>query len=154
MVDDALIEEILNVFKIPVFKGDETGTSVIIPYIKTQELLKNIIPAEASISDDVRARCTWATNFEEYLTLAIQKWYAPKIQNRHLKEFCDKKWLRVYVNNNAIRYDSMLPFFKLVQELYTIAIAKTYSAEYTSDWLKNAQCLAVPIRNYFNTLKG
>ena len=154
LVDDALIEEILNVFKIPVFKGDETGTSVIIPYIKTKELLKNIIPAEASISDDVRARCTWATNFEEYLTLAIQKWYAPKIQNRHLKEFCDKKWLRVYVNNNPIRYDSMLPFFKLVQELYTIAIAKTYNAEYTSEWLQNAQCLPVPIRNYFNTAEG
>ena len=154
LVDDALIEEILNVFKIPVFKGDETGTSVIIPYIKTKELLKNIIPAEASISDDVRARCTWATNFEEYLTLAIQKWYAPKIQNRHLKEFCDKKWLRVYINNNPIRYDSMLPFFKLVQELYTIAIAKTYNAEYTSEWLQNAQCLPVSIRNYFNTAEG
>ena len=154
LTDDELIEEILYVFKIPAFKNDETGTSIIIPYIKTQELLKNIIPAEANISDDVRARCTWATNFEEYLTIAIQKWYAPKIQNRHLKEFCNKKWLRVYVNNNAIRYDSMLPFFKLVQELYTIAIAKTYNAEYASDWLKNTQCLPVPIRNYFNTAEG
>lgn len=154
LTDDTSIEEILKVFKIPLFKGDETGTSVIIPYIKTQELLKNIIPAEASISDDIRARCTWATNFEEYLTLAIQKWYAPKIQNRHLKEFCDKKWLRVYVNNNPIRYDSMLPFFKLVQELYTIAIAKAYNSEYTSVWLQNAQCLSVPIRNYFNTTEG
>lgn len=154
LTDEALIEEILSVFKIPIFKNDETGTSVIIPYIKTKELLKNIIPAETSISDDVRARCTWANNFEEYLTLAIQKWYAPKIQNRHLRDFCDKKWLRVYVNNNPIRYDSMLPFFKLVQELYTIAIAKTYNAEYTSEWLQDAKCLPVPIRNYFNTTVG
>lgn len=154
LTDDELIEEILKVFNIPAFQNDETGTSVIIPYIKTRELLKNIIPAEASISDDIRARCTWATNFEEYLVLAIQKWYAPKIQNRHLKSFCDKKWLRVYVNNKPIRYESMLPFFKLVQELYTIAIAKTYNAEYTSEWLPDAQCLPVMIRNYFNTAAG
>lgn len=154
LTNDSEIEEILNVFNLPTFKNDETGTSVIIPYIKTQELLKNIIPVEANISDDVRARCTWATNFEEYLTLSIQKWYAPKIQNRHLKEFCGKKWLRVYVNNNPIRYDSMLPFFKLVQELYTMAIAKTYNSEYNSEWLNNARCLNVNINNYFNTVEG
>lgn len=85
------------------------------------------------------------------MILAIQKWYAPKIHNQHLKEFCNKKWLRVYVNNKPIRYDTMLPFFKLVQELYTIAIAKTYDYDYQSEWLSNAICSAVPIRNYFDT---
>ena len=145
LTDEMLIQEILDVFSIPAFRQNETGTSIIIPYIRTQELVKNIIPAEANISDDIRARCTWATNFEEYLTLAVQKWYAPKIQNLHLKEFCDKKWLRVYVNNKAIKYNSMLPFFKLVQELYTIAIAKTYDSDYKSEWLSGTQCLPVTI---------
>lgn len=154
ITDDEFILEVLNVFGIPAFRPEETGTSIIIPYIDKQELLKNIIPAEANISDDIRARCTWASNFEEYLTLAIQKWYAPKIHNQHLKEFCDKKWLRVYVNNKPIRYDTMLPFFKLVQELYTIAIAKTYNADYQSEWLRNAICSAVPIRNYFDTTEN
>ena len=151
ITDDELILEILNVFGIPAFRPNETGTSIIIPYIDKQKLLKNIIPEEANISDDIRARCTWASNFEEYLILAIQKWYAPKILNHHLKEFCNKKWLRVYVNNKPIRYDTMLPFFKLVQELYTIAIAKTYDYDYQSEWLSNAICSAVPIRNYFDT---
>lgn len=151
ITDDELILEILNVFGIPAFRPNETGTSIIIPYLDKQKLLKNIIPEEANISDDIRARCTWASNFEEYLILAIQKWYAPKIHNQHLKEFCNKKWLRVYVNNKPIRYDTMLPFFKLVQELYTIAIAKTYDYDYQSEWLSNAICSAVPIRNYFDT---
>lgn len=151
ITDDEFILEVLNVFGIPSFRPEETGTSIIIPYIDKQKLLKNIIPEEANISDDIRARCTWASNFEEYLTLVIQKWYAPKIQNQHLKEFCNKKWLRVYVNNKPIRYDTMLPFFKLVQELYTIAIAKTYNADYQSEWLSDAICSAVPIRNYFDT---
>ena len=154
LTDDIFINEILEVFGVDPFKANETGTSIIIPYIRTNELLKNIIPAEANISDDIRDRCTWANNFEEYLVLAIQKWYAPKIQNRHLKDFCDKKWLRVYVNNKPIRYDDMLPFFKLVQELYTIAIAKTYASEYSSEWLDGAKCLPVNIRNYFNTSDG
>ena len=151
ITDDEHILEILNVFGIPAFRPNETGTSIIIPYIDKQKLLKNIIPEETNISDDIRARCTWASNFEEYLILAIQKWYAPKIHNQHLKEFCNKKWLRVYVNNKPIRYDTMLPFFKLVQELYTIAIAKTYDYDYQSEWLSNAICSAVPIRNYFDT---
>lgn len=151
LTDESLIQEILDVFGVNAFRQNETGTSIIIPYVDSKELVKNIIPAEANISDDIRARCTWATNFEEYLILAIQKWYAPKIQNLHLKEFCDKKWLRVYVNNKAIRYDSMFPFFKLVQELYTIAIAKTYGAEYKSEWLTEALCLPIPVRSYFDT---
>lgn len=151
LTDESLIQEILDVFGVNAFRQNETGTSIIIPYIDSKELVKNIIPAEASISADIRERCTWASNFEEYLILAIQKWYAPKIQNLHLKEFCDKKWLRVYVNNKAIRYDSMFPFFKLVQELYTTAIAKTYGAEYKSEWLTEALCLPVPVRSYFDT---
>lgn len=154
LTDDIFINEILEVFGIQPFRQNETGTSIIIPYIKSKELLKNIIPEEANISDDIRARCTWAEDFEEYLNLAIQKWYAPKIQNLNLKEFCDKKWLRVYVNNKAISYKNMMPFFKLVQELYTIAIAKTYNYEYKSEWLKDAKCLPVPIRNYFDTADG
>lgn len=54
ITDDELILEILNVFGIPAFRPNETGTSIIIPYIDKQKLLKNIIPEEANISDDIR----------------------------------------------------------------------------------------------------
>lgn len=151
LTDEIFIRGILDIFGVKSFGATETGTSIIIPYIKTDELIKNIIPEEASISDDIRSRCTWAYNFEEYLTLAIQKWYAPKIQNRHLKEFCNKKWLGVWVNNKPLRYDSMLPFFKLVQELYTTAIAKTFGSEYQSEWLTDITCYPVHIRDYFDS---
>lgn len=150
LTDEDSIQHILDIFNIKPFKASETGTSIIIPYVNTHELVKNIIPAEANISEDVRSRCTWAYDFEEYLTLAIQKWYAPKIQNLHLQDFCTKKRLNVYVNNKAIRYDSMHPFFKLVQELYTIALAKTYDYEYKSEWLEDVKCLPVSVRNYFD----
>lgn len=154
LTDDELIKEILKIFKVRPFESDETGTSIIIPYIKTKELLRNIIPAEVNVSEDIRACCTWANNFEEYLNLAIQKWYAPKIHNRNLRNFCNKKWLQVYINDIPINYNSMLPFFKLVQELYTTAVAKTYNYEYHSKWLTEIMCLPVQIRNYFDTSRG
>lgn len=154
VTDDEFINPVLSVFGLKPFKNEETGTSIIIPYIDSKKLLDNIIPAEAAVSEDIRARCTWAYDFEQYLTLAIQKWYAPKIQNRNLRDFCSKKWLRVYVNNKPIRYDEMLPFFRMVQELYTIAIAKTYNFNYSCEWLSDAVCMDVSVRNYFDTEIG
>lgn len=91
----------------------------------------------------------WTSSLAEYLKLAIQRWYAPKVHNRELPEFCDKKWLLASVNNVSIRKQDMLPFFQLVQELYTTAIARTYDTEYRSERLPQIQCLAVNIQKYF-----
>ena len=151
ITDDEFINPVLDVFGLSPFAGNDTGTSIIIPYIDTDELMKNIIPAEISISDDMRARCTWAYDFEKYLALSIQKWYAPRIQNVHLKDFCSLKRLNVYVNGNPITYESMLPFYQLVQELYTISLAKTYNIEYPSSRFENVYCLPVQVRDYFDT---
>ena len=43
----------------------------------------------------------------------------------------------------------MLPFFQLVQELYTTALAQTYGSEYKSAWLSQIECMAVNIQKYF-----
>jgi hypothetical protein len=134
ITDQEFINAVLNVFKLSPFKETETGTSIIIPYIDPKRLLGDIIPHEAGLSADVVENfiSVWGHDVESYLRLAIQKWYAPKIHNRALLEVCnDQKWLHVSVNNRPIRKDDMLPFFKLVQELYTSALAKTKQAEYT-----------------------
>ena len=54
LTDFGLIEPVLDVFGIKPFKDGETGTSIIIPYIKTKELLDGIIPVEAEIKEDVK----------------------------------------------------------------------------------------------------
>lgn len=148
---EEFIVSLLTTFGLKPFKADETGTSVIIPYINPAKLLEDIVPADAVIEDGTRDHfeTVWTSNLADYLKLAIQRWYAPKIHNRELPKFCDKKWLHVSVNNVPIRKQDMLPFFRLVQELYTTAIAKTYGAEYTSEWLPETKCLAVNIHNYF-----
>ena len=149
--DDEFIVPLLDTFGLKPFTGEETGTSVIIPYIDPSKLLEDIIPADAEIESGIRDHfeTNWTSTLADYLKLAIQRWYAPKIHNRSLPEFCDKKWLYASVNNIPIRRKDMLPFFQLVQELYTAAIAKTYGSEYRSEWLPQIQCLAVNIQRYF-----
>ena len=136
VTDQELINTILNVFHIAPFKEDETGTSIIIPYIDSKKLLEDIVPLESGLPDDVHEHfmSVWGSDIEEYLKLSIQKWYAPKIHNRELLKICsDKKWLHVSVNGKPIRKNDMLPFFKMVQEMYTTALAKTYKTEYTAE---------------------
>lgn len=153
IIDKNLIQDILDVFGINAFKDNETGTSIIIPYINTKELLDGIIPVEADIQEDIRAHfiSIWASSISDYLRLCIQKWYAPKIHNRELVNIpgCNNKWLHVTVDNKPIRKQDLLPFFKLTQELYTTALAKTFSYDYESEEFLNIVTLPINIQGYF-----
>ena len=136
ITDEEFIQAVLDVFGLQPFGGSDTGTSIIIPYIDQGRLLGDIVPYEAGVSEDVRGhfRSVWGSDIESYLRLAIQRWYAPKIHNRDLPGICNgKKWLHVSVNNEAVKRKDMLPFFRLVQELYTAALAKVEQKEYASD---------------------
>lgn len=154
ITEKGLIQEILDVFGLSTFKEGETGTSIIIPYINTQELLDGIIPVEADIQDDIKEHFTtvWASSISDYLRLSIQKWYAPKIHNRELVEIpdCKNKWLLVTVDNTPIKKQDLLPFFNLAQELYTTALAKTFSYDYKSKQYDGIITLPINIMNYFN----
>lgn len=152
LTEDDEIQPVLDVFGIKPFKENETGTSIIIPYINTAELLDGIIPEEAEIESGVRQHFTevWASSIPDYLRLSIQKWYAPKIHNRELPKFCNNKWLLVSVDNKPIRKQDMLPFFDLTQELYTSALAKTYSYAYKSTDYPQIEVLPVKMQSYFD----
>lgn len=153
ITDEEFIIPLLDTFGLKPFKGSETGTSVIIPYIDPQKLLDDVIPADAEIKDDVKdhMETVWTANLADYLRLAIQKWYAPKIHNTELRNIagCDKKMLIASVNNAPMKRKDMLPFFQLVQELYTAALARTFGTEYKSTWLPQIECMAVNIQKYF-----
>lgn len=148
-----LIDSVIGVFGIKPFRDKETGTSIIIPYLKSSELLNGIIPVDADIKEDVREHFNnvWASSVSAYLRLSIQKWYAPKIHNRELPVFCKNKWLLVSVDNVPIRKQDMLPFFRLTQELYTTALAKSYDYAYTSEEFQNIITMPVRIRSYFES---
>lgn len=151
--DTELIQPILDVFKIKPFKEKETGTSVIIPYLRTDELLEGIIPVESDIRQDVKEhfKNVWISSVSDYLRLAIQKWYSPKIHNRELIGICKKKWLLVSVDNVPIKKQDMLPFFRLAQELYTTALGKSYNYDYESREFPGIVALPVNVRAYFDS---
>ncbi|MFQ9573653.1 MAG: hypothetical protein ACLR0V_06410 [Roseburia hominis] len=50
--DDEFIVPLLDTFGLKPFTGEETGTSVIIPYIDPSKLLEDIIPADAEIESE------------------------------------------------------------------------------------------------------
>lgn len=153
VTDPEFIKAVLDAFNLKPFKENETGTSVIIPYIDNERLLGDIIPQGSEIKEDVKNSfiSSWGNSIEDYLNLAIQRWYAPKIHNRNLTGICnDKKWLNVSVNNSSIRKKQLLPFFYLVQELYNAALAKTYHVDYECDIPSEVKCYPVNIRGYLD----
>ena len=122
ITDESLIYIFLDVFGLKPFSEEETGTSIIIPYLDEEALM-----AEAKmgfkVKEEMLDRCSFLNSIMLYLRYAIQKWYAPIINNFGLRNY-DRKFLNAYVNGDLVKHDEMYPIFKLVQELYSTAYAK------------------------------
>jgi N-acetylglucosamine kinase-like BadF-type ATPase len=128
ITDEPIINDFLAVFGIKPFGDTETGTSIIIPYIDTELLMDEAKSGLKNRDPDTLQRCTFANSISDYLKYAVQKWYAPIINNFKLKKY-GRKFLNVYVNGpEAIQSDEMYPIFKLVQDLYSLAYAKSVGA--------------------------
>ncbi len=152
LTDTELIQSILDVFGLQQFKNGETGTSIIIPYVDKEKLLDGILPIDVEMEDGVKDhfKQIFTSSISAYLRLSIQKWYSPKIHNRELETLGDgNKWLRVSVDGIPIRRDDIFPFFKLVQELYTTALASTNDYEYVSKEFPEIETFEIKVNNYF-----
>ena len=146
ITDENEIKEILDIFGIEPFLDDETGTSIIIPYIDKKALLEGIFPENCDISDEIISMCSFKDDIVEYTKLAIQKWYAPKLDNKNLKGYSDQKRLVARVNDEPIRFQDMRPLFQLVQELYTSALSANSNGRqtYLSEKFEGIKCVQIP----------
>ncbi len=140
------INQILDVFGIEPFQPEETGTSIIIPYIDKTKLMEGIFPENCDISEDIISMCSFKDDIVEYTKLAVQKWYAPKLDNKNLKAYSDQKRLVVRVNDEPIRFQDMRPLFQLVQELYTSALSANSLGKqtYLSEKFADIKCVQIP----------
>ncbi len=120
ITDEKHIEKILNIFGMEPYVGELTGTTIIIPYIDEQMLLENN-QIEHKDSEDNSIRPFWRCSVEEYLTIAIQRWYAPRLNNG---KYPYGKFLRARINKKGIGLDNMEPAFQIVQALYNRAVSK------------------------------
>lgn len=132
IVDEGIIADFLNVFGIEPFGEEETGTSIIIPYIDEDELVKEG-KSGFKVDEALLDRCSFLNSVPAYLKYAIQKWYAPVVNNSGLRAY-GKKFLNAYVNDELIGQEDMYPIFRLVQDLYTTAYAKFISKSYESPY--------------------
>ena len=108
------IAKVLSVFGVKKYHKDETGTTIIIPYINSTSLLQEVYAK----NDEAEHKPYWAKSVEGYLRVAVQRWYAPRILNTAY----DGAYLRPSIHDNLIKVTELLPLFKVIRELYIKAV--------------------------------
>lgn len=114
------INRYLNIFGIEPYSEKETGTIVIVPYIDEARLLCHNRTDDEDSKENGGNRIipTWMHSIDEYLTIAVQRWYFPRLNN---KDYHYGRYLKLYVNNKLIRRSDMQPIFLCWQNLYNSA---------------------------------
>lgn len=112
------IRKFLEIFGISEYSNDETGTTIIIPYIDSDYLLNNN-RVEYLNDQEEEIVPFWCTSLDEYLSIAVQRWYAPRLNNRNYKQGA---FLRTKINEKGIGRDTMRPVFQVIQALYNRAL--------------------------------
>ncbi len=108
------INSFLDIFGIEPYRDDQTGTTIIIPFIDSQELLSNN-RREYLDSRNEELIPYWDYKVEDYLKLSLQRWYAPRLNN---SSYSFGAYLRARINHTGIALEDMEPVFKIVQALY------------------------------------
>lgn len=140
------IRRALDMLRVRPFTGTETGTSIIIPFLR-----RDLIPA-ADAADGGAAvhRPWWYGSYGEYIRIALERWFCARLDNPH---FATGPRLTATVDDELIRAEDMQPVFRVAQALYNRAISAPGTEE---DYLAGAGiaadalvCQPVPTRAPF-----
>lgn len=112
--NEAEIEKVLRVFDIAPYQGKDTGTTIIIPYIDEKSLLREAY----AINEEEENKPYWANTVADYLKIALQRWYAPRLLN---PQYPYGSWLQPSINGQRMKVSGMLSTFRYIRELYRIA---------------------------------
>lgn len=116
--ETSVIDSVLNAFDFPRYGETETGTAIIIPFINEERLLAN----NRTIDDDKEtssADIYWHTNIEDYLEIAVQRWYTARLNNLDYKKlYPGGKALAVSINGQFVDPTRERSFSKLLKTLY------------------------------------
>lgn len=108
------IDKILSIFGLEKYTGSDTGTTIIIPYIDEEKLLNEVYAK----NEPVEKKPYWVNSVSEYLKVATQRWYAPRLFN---SSYPYGPYLVVKVNDERLKVSTMLPAFRCIRELYILA---------------------------------
>lgn len=108
VTDHKRISDFLSIFGLESYTDDETGTTIVIPYLRT-----NLINEDQSVP--------WEKSFGESIAMAVQRWYAPRLLNPVYHEVTGKSILRCKFNGRNLALE-MVPTFIFMQRLYNAAL--------------------------------
>lgn len=110
------IQVVLDIFNVAPYKGEETGTAVILPFIDENRLLKyNEYNYEENGQTFVPV---WQNSIGEFLKYSVQRWYFSRLNNIKYQYGSS---LSVNINNQPLTLSEMAPCFKVFQALYNRA---------------------------------
>jgi len=107
VTDEKEIADILRIFQLEPYTGEDTGTMVIIPFIDRDALAADANPVQ---DDNMEGM-----GLEDYLALAVQRWYIPRYMNG---QYQNGSRLRFSLNGRVQHRGDWYPFFQKLQELY------------------------------------
>ena len=137
------IHQILSNFEISEYTGEETGTTIIVPYLNTDRLMDvtrylNSNNDEESVNNDtdeairdIKNHRQWLMDLSMFIKIAVQRWYYPRLDNIYYTTVNNLRYLRVKVNGRELTYTRMVPIFQLMQALYNRAALKSLPLDYT-----------------------
>ncbi len=108
ITDHKRIAEFLNIFGLKSYSSDDTGTTIIVPYLK-----KDLSDASQEIP--------WEKSFEGSIAMAVQRWYAPRLANHVYYETTGRSALSCTLNGRNLALE-MVPTFYFMQRLYNAAL--------------------------------
>ena len=113
LTDEGRINEILKIFNIEPYEDNETGTTVIVPYINEEKMLDS-----KWADEDGNEKPTWRKSLTKYIAIATERWYFPRLNNPYYRY---GKYLRVKINSRHLTYDDMPKAIQAMQGLYNRA---------------------------------
>lgn len=134
VTDEKEIHSVMDIFGISLYKGEETGTCIIIPYIDKNKLLKN---ADTAFEEH-------GETLESIVKLIVQRWYFPRLKNKEYSFGC---WLDFRVNGMPVKQSETCRFFEEMQTLYNLSAKKIENPRFTlPDGVNSAD---IVLRNEF-----
>ena len=132
ITDEEEIKEVLNIFNIELYKDNETGTAIILPFIDEARLLAD--NQKVYTDGNEQKKIYWRNSIEEFLKISIQRWYFARLNNNLYK---DRSRLLVSINGTPFSFEDMEPCFKIFQALYNRAAG--YKEEELDDILRGKE---------------
>lgn len=117
LTDSARIATLLRSIGVQPYAGEDTGTAIIIPFLRP-----NLIPQQEETSSDEPEDSArreplpwWFKDYASYIRVALQRWFCARIDN---PRFRGGPALAVSVNGQRLQTERMQPVFQVLQALY------------------------------------